>query len=106
MKQGRWLPILAATLCTLGAAAQGQSERSKQGHDLPNHASRRNSSPQSFYIAIHAISDASPFWFDYVMDVSTVNDTARIALIRVAPVNLCSDRITVSATETTLPAKK
>jgi hypothetical protein len=56
------------------------------------------------HTAIHAVSDASPFWFDYVLDVSTVNDTARITLIRVVPVNLCRDRITVSATETTIPA--
>jgi len=104
MKHRRWLWVLAATLCILGAAANGQSQHSKPENDPATHASG-NSSPQSFYIAIHAISDASPFWFDYVFDVSTGNDIARIMLVRVAPVNECRDRITVSATETTLPAE-
>jgi len=104
MKPRRWRWILSATLCTLSAAANGQSQHSKQENDSATNGSGLDSSPHSFYIAIHAVSDASPFWFDYVLDVLTVNDTARITLIRVAPVNLCSDRITVSATETTIPA--
>jgi TonB family protein len=104
MKHRKWLWILAATLCIVCAAANGRSQHSKQGNDPATHTSG-DSSPQSFYIAIQAVSDASPFWFDYVFDVSTGNDTARITLIRVAPVNDCRNRITASATETTIPAE-
>lgn len=101
MNRRKWLRILTATLYALGAAAQGQPQRSTPATNV----SRRDSPPQSFYIAIQAISDASPFWFDYVLDVSTANETAQITLVRVAPVNQCRDRITVSAAQATIPAK-
>src|ERR1022692_1515108 len=104
MKLRRWRWILAATLGTLGAAS-GQAQHLKQEDDSATKASALDSSPRSFYIAIHAVSDASPFWFDYVLDVWIASDAARIRLIRVAPVNMCRDRITVSATQKTIPAE-
>ena len=59
--------------------------------------------PESLFVGIQAVSDASPFWFDYVLDVMPGTDTAHVTLLRIAPLdNVCTDRITVKAKEATI----
>jgi TonB family protein len=61
--------------------------------------------PQSFYVTVHSVSDASPFWFDYVLDVTTSGESAHVTLIRIAPLDqYCPSRITVKSKEVTIPA--
>jgi Gram-negative bacterial TonB protein C-terminal len=59
----------------------------------------------NFYIVSHVVSDASPFWYDYVLDVTPIEDGARVQYIRIAPVNsYCPMGITVKAVERLLPS--
>jgi TonB family protein len=91
MRSHRHLVALAFSLYTVVAdAAQHRAEAS---------------SPQSFYIAIHSISDASPFWFDYVLDVSKEHDIARVALLRVGAIDPCADAVIVKAEQASIPIK-
>jgi hypothetical protein len=97
---------VAMILCIL-AVAHGQLKNANgMGSEASATPSPGGSSPQSFYVTVQAVSDASPFWFDYVVDVSIHDDVARVTLIRVAPVEGCQNRITVSAKEATISADK
>jgi TonB family protein len=105
MRICRGSSALATILCIL-VVAHGQLKNADGMSEASATPSPRGSSPQSFYVTVQAVSDASPFWFNYVIDVSIHNGVARVTLIRVAPVNGCQNRITVSAKEATVPAKK
>jgi TonB family protein len=62
--------------------------------------------PESLYVGIYAVSDASPFWFDYVLDVRFGPKSTHVTLLRIAPLDeVCPTRITVKAKEATIPAK-
>jgi TonB family protein len=55
---------------------------------------------QSFYVVSHVVSDAAPFWYDYVLEVRPANAGTLIREIRVAPLNsYCSKPVTVKAAE-------
>lgn len=55
---------------------------------------------QSFYIVSHVVSDAAPFWYDYVLDISPKDKDVRVRFLRVAPLNFACERsITVKAVE-------
>ena len=59
---------------------------------------------QSFYIVSHVVSDASPFWYDYVLDVTPTEKGTRVQYIRIAPANsYCVRAVTVKAVERLLP---
>lgn len=80
--------------------SHGQTRyRKQQGNLSPD------DSPTSFYIAVQAVSDASPFWFDYVIDVTEEQEQAHLRLIRVAPLDdICPENVTVKTKEATVPA--
>jgi len=51
-----------------------------------------------FYVVREAISDASPFWFKYILEVSPDKDGATVRYIRIAPLNSwCRHAITLKA---------
>ena len=51
-----------------------------------------------FYVVREAISDASPFWFKYILEVSPYKDGATVRYIRIAPLNSwCRHAITLKA---------
>jgi TonB family protein len=59
---------------------------------------------QSLYIVTHAISDASPFWFEYVLDVRAQGTGVLVRDIRIAPLNsICTRNLTVKAIDHLLP---
>jgi TonB family protein len=60
---------------------------------------------QRFYIVSHVVSDASPFWYNYVLDVKPTEKGALVQEIRIAPLNsYCTSPITVKAVERLLPS--
>src|SRR6266516_1744984 len=92
----RWLMTLTILPLVLGSIHSECQQRSMSRVDPTN-------SPESFFVGIRAVSDASPFWFDYVLDVMPGTDTAHVTLLRIAPLdNVCSDRITIKAKEATI----
>jgi TonB family protein len=61
--------------------------------------------PTSFYIAREMVSDASPFWFRYVLDVRPEGSGSRVRYIRIAPLDpICTHVVAVQAMERTLPS--
>jgi TonB family protein len=54
--------------------------------------------PASFYIVSMVTSDASPFWFHYILDVRANGRDSIVHYIRVAPWEPCPNAITVKAT--------
>src|SRR5262249_20102378 len=60
---------------------------------------------ETFYVVSHVVSDASPFWYDYVLDVTPAEKGALVQTIRIAPLNsYCTKPITVKAAERLLPS--
>lgn len=60
---------------------------------------------QHFYIFTQDISDASPFWFDYILDVKPSANGTIVQFIRIAPINaFCTRHITVKAVDRIVPA--
>jgi len=59
---------------------------------------------QRFYVVGMRVSDASPFWFDYIFDVRPDGDDVLIRAIRIAPENeYCGGFVEVKALEKRLP---
>ena len=59
---------------------------------------------QSLYIVTHVISDDSPFWFEYVLDVRAQGTNVLVRDIRIAPLNsICTRNLTVKAVDHLLP---
>src|SRR5208283_1080044 len=55
---------------------------------------------ESLYIVTHVVSDASPFWFEYVLHVKPQGMDVLIREIRIAPLNsACTNRVTVKAAD-------
>jgi TonB family protein len=55
---------------------------------------------QHFYIVSHVVSDAGPFWYEYILDVNPTDEGALVRKIRIAPLNsYCTTPITVKAAE-------
>lgn len=55
-----------------------------------------------FYIVATAISDASPFWYKYMLDVRPTTGGTTIRYVRIAPLDLLCGDVTVKAVETKL----
>jgi TonB family protein len=65
---------------------------------------KQRSPLRGFYIATQAVSDAAPFWFDYIIDVRPEGSGVRVREIRIAPLNsYCTNTVTVKAVERALP---
>jgi TonB family protein len=61
---------------------------------------------KEFYVLRLAVSDASPFWFDYILDVSPTENGVKVREIRIAPVdNECPSGVTVKAVEREITGK-
>ena len=55
---------------------------------------------KSLYIVTHVFSDASPFWFEYVLDVKPRGKDVLVREIRIAPLNAdCPSQVTVKAAD-------
>jgi len=55
---------------------------------------------RSLYIVTHVVSDAAPFWFEYVLDVKPRSRDVLVRKIRIAPLNFaCPNRVTVKAAD-------
>jgi len=66
---------------------------------------RNETGPQRFYVVSMRVSDASPFWFDYIFDVRPDGNDVSIRAIRIAPENqYCAGFVEVKAAEKRLPA--
>jgi hypothetical protein len=60
--------------------------------------------PQRFYVVSQRVSDAAPFWFDYILDVKQDGKDVLVRSIRIAPENeYCPGFVQVRATERRLP---
>jgi hypothetical protein len=53
---------------------------------------------QSFYIVTHVFSDASPFFYEYVLDVEPKGENVLVREIRIGPLKECPG-VTVKAVE-------
>ncbi|MCU1262966.1 MAG: hypothetical protein JWO80_5851, partial [Bryobacterales bacterium] len=59
--------------------------------------------PTDFYIVSEVVSDASPFWFHYILHVTAAGRDSLVTYIRVAPLDaMCSESISVQAATVTL----
>jgi hypothetical protein len=59
---------------------------------------------QDFYAVRLAVSDAAPFWFDYILEVTPAPEGVRVRELRIAPrEDECSDTVTVKAVEHEIP---
>src|SRR5262245_39026725 len=58
---------------------------------------RNRETANSVYIVAEAVSDASPFWFKYVLDLSPSRDGVDVRWIRVAPLGNGCPGVTVKA---------
>jgi hypothetical protein len=55
---------------------------------------------ESLYIVTRVVSDASPFWFEYVLHVKPQGKDVLVREIRIAPLNsACTNRVTVKAAD-------
>lgn len=55
---------------------------------------------KSLYIVTHVVSDASPFWYEYVLDVKLQAEDVLVREIRIAPLNSgCPSSVTVKAAD-------
>jgi TonB family protein len=59
----------------------------------------KHAAPTSFYATISVVSDAAPFWFDYLVVVTPSENEAKVELIRVAPESGFCSNITVKRVE-------
>jgi hypothetical protein len=60
--------------------------------------------PAEFYIVSLVTSDASPFWYHYILDVRPDGRDSVVRYIRVAPMDsMCANSITVKAATVRLP---
>ena len=48
-----------------------------------------------FYVVTHVVSDASPFWYEYVLDVKPQGTDVLVREIRIAPLNSSCPGVTV-----------
>lgn len=65
---------------------------------------RNDTGPQRFYVVSQRVSDAGPFWFDYILDVRPDGKNVLIRSIRIAPENgTCPGFVEVKAAERRLP---
>ena len=77
---------LSLLLVLLGLAARG------------NLCAKDSEFPTAFYIVSLVTSDASPFWYRYVLDVSADGGDSIVRYIRIAPMDsMCAEAITVKA---------
>jgi TonB family protein len=59
---------------------------------------------ERFYVVSHVVSDASPFWYTYVLDVTPTDKGTLVKDIRIAPLNsICTKEITVKAVQRLVP---
>jgi TonB family protein len=57
----------------------------------------------SLYIAAHVVSDAAPFWFEYLLDISPEGEGSRVRHVRIAPVaSFCPSNVTIRGLEKSL----
>jgi TonB family protein len=55
---------------------------------------------ESLYIVTHVVSDASPFWFEYVLHIKPQGKDVLVREIRIAPLSsACTNRATVKAAD-------
>jgi len=52
-----------------------------------------------FYVVTHVVSDASPFWYEYVLDVKPQGADVLVRKIRIAPLNSSCPGVTVKAAD-------
>ena len=63
-----------------------------------------DSFPTEFFIVSEVTSDASPFWYHYILRVTSVGQDALVTYIRIAPMDqVCAESITVKAATRKLP---
>src|SRR3954469_22409097 len=56
--------------------------------------------PHNFFVVTEAVSDASPFWFGYILDVKITGTETVVRSIRIAAsTDYCPEAITVKAVE-------
>jgi hypothetical protein len=61
---------------------------------------QKNSTLDSFFVAAHVVSDAAPFWFEYILDVQPEGSGSRVRNVRMAPASsFCSNVVTVRGIE-------
>ena len=59
---------------------------------------------KSFYVVTHVVSDASPFRYEYVLDVKRHDEDVLVREIRIAPTHSgCPSGLTVNAADHLLP---
>src|SRR5713101_7196578 len=61
--------------------------------------SRKEKELKSFYVVTHVVSDASPFRYEYVLDVKPQGKDVLVREIRIAPLNSACPGITVKAAD-------
>jgi TonB family protein len=67
-------------------------------------ANRTDPELQRFYVVVQRVSDAAPFWFDYILYVRPDGKDVIVRVIRLAPENsYCSGYVEVKAVERRLP---
>jgi TonB family protein len=60
--------------------------------------------PSEFYIVSEVTSDASPFWYHYILQVTREDRDSVVRYIRIAPMDsMCAESITVKAVTVRLP---
>ena len=70
-------------------------------------ASLKSEDLRSLYIVSQRVSDAAPFWFDYILEATQEQDGVLVRYIRIAPLNsACPDLTTIKATDKRLPGAK
>lgn len=85
---------MAVAVCLLLVTAPAETAQRK---------AKADSVPTSIYATIHVVSDASPFWFDYIVDLTPVPEGMKVELIRVAAQNEWCSNITVKRVERVVP---
>lgn len=63
-------------------------------------AANRGTELKSFYVATHVVSDASPFRYEYILDVKAVDGGVEVRNIRIAPsASGCPGSLSVKAAD-------
>jgi hypothetical protein len=71
----------------------------------PNVSAQQDASPNSFYVAAHSVSDAAPFWFEYLLNVEPEGSGSRVRHLRLAPASAsCPHDVTIRGIERVLNA--
>ena len=74
------------------------------GTAVPLRGADKDVRPTEFYVVSEVTSDASPFWYHYVLQVKPEGQGSRVRWIRIAPMDaLCSRAVIVEAVTTVLP---